>query len=289
MSANLTKKLIINADDFGISQATNRAIRELFASKRITSCSLLACGDAADEAISIAKEDDFKVGVHMTLNSDFDEYPWRSLAAGSAGFSLADPNGNLFSDTKIIAKQARAKDVTAECLAQIKYVADSNVVIDHIDNHSGTMYGINLRLFFINAFRIARQNKLPFRFPKRGGFLSGYFPNGVPTVIKAAHKAIVFTSKLMRAVIVDEIISNPYPIKDIPNYTTLKNYYINEIINIKAGVSELFLHPSYHCPKLAPLTPEWKKREYELKFLMSEEFITAIKNEGIELISYGDI
>lgn len=282
------KKLIINADDFGISEATNRAIRELFKDKKITSCSLLACGGAAEDALNIAKEDGLRVGVHLTLNSDFKEFPWKSLGAKD-GFSLADENGNLFWDTKIVAKRAKGKDVTAECLAQIKKVADAGVKIDHIDNHSGTMYGINLRLFFINAFRLARKNNLPFRFPRGGGFLEGFFKGGVPAVIRFAHKAVVLTSKVMRAVTIDEMISNPYPIKDIPDYKALRDYYVKEIRGIKEGVTELFLHPSCYCPVLSPLTPEWKKREYELEFLMSGELDGIIREEGIELISYGDI
>ena len=44
------KKLIINADDFGICQETNKAIKELFLAKKITSTSLLAVGDGAEDA-----------------------------------------------------------------------------------------------------------------------------------------------------------------------------------------------------------------------------------------------
>jgi predicted glycoside hydrolase/deacetylase ChbG (UPF0249 family) len=37
------------------------------------------------------------------------------------------------------------------------------------------------------------------------------------------------------------------------------------------------------------LTPEWQKREYELKFLMSGKLHDIAEKEGIEIISYKDI
>ncbi len=52
----MSRKLIINADDFGISKATNKAIKELLLSKKITSVSLLSVADEAEEALAIAKE-----------------------------------------------------------------------------------------------------------------------------------------------------------------------------------------------------------------------------------------
>lgn len=278
----MAKKLIINADDFGICEATNKAIKELLQAKKITSVSLLSVGDAAEEAIDISKELGIKVGVHLTLNSDFCERPWKALS----GASSITENGMLFSDTNRLAKSAKSREVTQECKKQIEYVESSGITLDHLDNHCGTMYGINGRPFFINAFRLARQYRLPFRFPKRGGFLKGYFGDNAPALIKIAHKAIVLTGKVMGAKLPDDIISNPYPIKDIPDYKSLEKYYLDAVTTMGEGVSEMFLHPSYDCAELSALTKEWTKRQYELELLFSEKFSKRLSDEGIELSSY---
>lgn len=277
-----SKKLIINADDFGICEATNKAIKELIAAKKITSVSLLAVGDAAEEAIDISKELGIKAGVHLTLNSDFSEKPWKAVSGAE---SIAK-NGMLFSDTNLLAKSAKSRDVTQECKKQIDFITNAGVALDHLDNHCGTMYGINGRLFFINAFRLARQYRLPFRFPKKGGFLNGYFGGNAPAVIKAAHKAVVFTGKVMGARLPDDIITHPYPMKDIPDYRSLEKYYLDAVSEMGEGVTEMFLHPSYDCAEFAALTKEWTKRQYELELLFSEKFSQRLSDEGIELTNY---
>lgn len=281
------KKLIVNADDFGICPETNKAVAELYAAGRITSTSLLVSSEASGEAIDIIKQTNIPFGVHLTLNSDFKDYLWGALYKQNS--SLADEGGNLFYDTSVIAKKAKGKDVTKECEAQIAVCREAGITPDHLDNHSGTMYGINMRLFFINAFRLSKKYALPFRFPKRPTFLDGCFKGNTPAVIKALHKGIVICSKIMGATLIDDMISNPYPIKDIPSYKALEAYYLNAITSIKDGVTELFLHPSYDSPKYAATTPEWKKRQYELEFLFSPAFENRIRDEGIELISYKDI
>ena len=281
----MNKYLIINADDFGICSETNKAIKELFLNKKITSTSLLANAEAAQEAIAIAKELNISVGVHLTLNSDFEKAPWKAMIEKSS-LSI---DGFLPYDTQKIAQGALSADVTRECQEQIEYILKSGVDLDHLDNHSGTMYGINKRLFFINAFKLSKKYKLPFRFPKQNDFLKDFFNNEIPSVIKLAHKIIVFIAKMMKVTLVDNMISNPYSISEINGYKSLEDYYLNAIYNLKEGVAELFLHPSYHSPTLSQYTKEWKKREYELELLFSQKFEDAIKNHGVKLISYKDI
>lgn len=283
----MTRRLIVNADDFGVAKATNIAIAELFIAGRITSSSLLARAEETEDAVSLTKKHNIPFGVHLTLNSDFKEYPWR--AACGCQTSLSDANGFLYDDTAYIKKHARFQDVTRECEAQIKRITDMGIAPDHLDNHCGTMYGINLRPFFINAFKLCRKYHLPFRFPKRGRFLQNYFKGSIPFYVKAAHKAVAFCGTIMGAKLIDDMVTNPYPIKDIPDYKALERYYLDEITKIGEGVTELFLHPSYPVEKFSLITPEWKKRGFELDFLMSDAYQNRIKDEGIELISYKDI
>jgi predicted glycoside hydrolase/deacetylase ChbG (UPF0249 family) len=286
MAESGKKKLIINADDFGLCAETNRAVAELFSAGKITSTSLLAAAPFAEEAVALAKSTGFAVGAHLVLNSDFYEYPWKSLTGAK---SLIDSGGNLSSDLKHIAKHARGRDVTKECQAQIDFILSRGAKLDHIDNHCATMYGINMRLFFINAYRLCRKYKQPFRFPKFNRFLTDYFPKKIPAPVKLAHKVVYGVGRLYRVKFVDDIVSNPYKIEDIPNYAALRDYYLSAIANLSYGTTDMFLHPSYHCPELARLTPEWKKREWELELLQSGVLLDRAREEGVELISYSQI
>ncbi|HLY26998.1 MAG TPA: ChbG/HpnK family deacetylase, partial [Aggregatilineales bacterium] len=68
MSADSPTILIVNADDFGLTEGTNRAIVEAFQQGIVTSTSLLANGYAFDHAIELAEGlPDLGIGVHLTL------------------------------------------------------------------------------------------------------------------------------------------------------------------------------------------------------------------------------
>ncbi len=50
----MAARLILNADDFGLTRGINRAIAELHAAGALTSATLMANGPAFDDAVAIA-------------------------------------------------------------------------------------------------------------------------------------------------------------------------------------------------------------------------------------------
>lgn len=281
------KYLIINADDFGVCPETNKAIIELYTKKLITSTSILASGDAIFDAIEGAKSNNIKVGIHFAFNSDYPDRLWQPISNKDKVKSLVDKNGYFHSDINLFNKGALGRELDIEMMSQYKFINDYNVVIDHADSHSGTLYGINKRLFFINAFRFCKKTNLPFRFPTRASFLKEYFNGNIPNVINFAHKAVTRVAKMYKVRLIDDMISNPYKIKDIQSYKNLENYYIDKIHKLDYGFTELFLHPSYDAPYLK--SEEWKKRVYELEFLHSQNFQNALCESGVELCDYGKL
>jgi predicted glycoside hydrolase/deacetylase ChbG (UPF0249 family) len=61
------RKLIVNADDFGIGEERDRGIIELFEQGCISSCSILVNGVNFENSIKIAREIGFPVGLHLNL------------------------------------------------------------------------------------------------------------------------------------------------------------------------------------------------------------------------------
>jgi len=61
-------RLIVNADDFGISDSANRAIERAHREGILTSASLMVAGDAAAAAVQIARNNPrLGVGLHSVL------------------------------------------------------------------------------------------------------------------------------------------------------------------------------------------------------------------------------
>lgn len=279
------KYLIINADDFGVHESSNTAVIELFNKGLITSASLLTVAPYSKEAATLSHVHKLPVGVHLTINSDDNMNRWHS---NSIAKSLNDDKGLLY-DMKKLAIKARSKDVTAEIEAQYQFMVDNGCTPDHADNHCGTLYGINGRLFFINAFRFCKNHNLPYRFPKKPTFLARQFGGKAPAALILAHSILVNVAKRYDVSLLDDIFSNPYPIKKIKSYDSLRTYYINELNNITPGITEMFLHPSYPTgSKPSDSDNEWLKREYELQLLKSGDLHEIVAKNNITPVSWGN-
>lgn len=277
--------LIINADDFGISESANQAIELLFREKRITSSTLMAPAAYAGAAAEAAARGRLPVGVHLTLNSDWKDDRWHSTADRRLVPSLDDGDGLLY-DTRQLSKQAKASQVTRELEAQVAFMVRRGCPPDHADNHCGTLYGTNGRLFFINAFRLCRKYRLPFRFPKGSRFLERQYKGGVPKALQAAHAVIAGLAGLMGVALIDDMITNPCPVEEIGGYDGLSGYYLRQVAEMGEGVTELFLHPAYPDKRISAFTAEWAKRELELQFLMKDDLLKLVEKEDISLVSW---
>ena len=277
--------LIINADDFGLTCAGDRAIRQLFAGKRITSTTILAPARFAADACAAAKEDSLPVGVHWTLHAEWAEERWQPCAGADRVPSLCE-DGALLPDAKRMGQQAKNGDVTRELEAQLAFFGEHGVAPDHADSHGGTLYGINGRLFFLNAFRLCKKARLPFRFPRRAAFLTRQFGHEPSALLIGAHRAIVATADAYGVRLIDDFITNPYPVAKIGGVSALASYYERELSQAQAGITEVFLHPSIPDDALLARTPEWQKRVWEYEYLSSDAFLNFVEREGFQLCSW---
>lgn len=276
--------LIVNADDYGLTKSVNEAVDELFMRKAITSATILAPARFVEEACARAVEKKYPVGVHFTLHREWEGEVWQSAAGENAG--MLAPNGILQYDAKEASRNAKPIDVTRELSAQIERLKSLGCIIDHADSHGGTLYGINGRMFFINAFRVCKKYGLPFRFPKTFGFIERQTDGGKNTLLRAAHRIIVGFAALYGIPLLDDLITNPYPIEKIPSYEALCAYYERELSKVKAGVTEVFMHPSKPDEALDALTPQWQKRIWEYRYLAEGDFLRFVQKEGFRLVSW---
>ncbi len=133
MSAGL--KLIVNADDFGISEAVNRGIVDAHDRGIVTSTSIMATGPAFEHAVALARErSGLAVGVHLVLTEH------RPLIGASAAATLIGADGAFEPHLKnLLAKRLRGlvslSEVRRELDAQIRCVRRAGVAISHLDGH----------------------------------------------------------------------------------------------------------------------------------------------------------
>lgn len=274
----MAKYLIINADDFGLNKEQNEAIKDLLKNKLITSTSLMAVASEAKAAVGFAEDIGFPVGVHITLNSDEEAYRYPPLTGAK---SLGEDY--FWLESRNLTFRAKRKDVRAELEAQYRYISDGGAQIDHADSHCGTVYGINGRRFYLDAFDFCKEHSLPFRFPKTPGFIERQIGIKVPSPIVKLQQMIVNSAEKRGVSLLDDLVSNPWAMDRIKDYETLRKYYLDAVDNCLEGVTEIFLHPAFGNEKYGR---EWLKRELEYQLLKSGDLLQRARDKGIEVVGW---
>ena len=132
----MKKQLIINADDFGIHPAVNEAVRKAATEGILTSTSLMAGGDAFDEAVEMARSmPSLGIGIHLTLVGGI-----KPVLPPSEVPSLTWDNGVFCHDYgNLIVRDLEGKislsEVYAEWDAQIQKIMNTGLPVTHMDGH----------------------------------------------------------------------------------------------------------------------------------------------------------
>src|SRR5579863_958980 len=129
-------RLIVNADDFGYSEAVNRAILNSFESSLVTSTSIMANMPGFDHAVGLIRRHDLKeqkVGVHLNLTEGFPLS--RTLTAcptfcGEDGRFIYHRDRSLF---RLSRKERVA--VEDELRMQLERVLAAGIRPSHLDSH----------------------------------------------------------------------------------------------------------------------------------------------------------
>lgn len=274
----MDKYLIINADDFGLNKEQNEAIKDLIENKLITSTSLMSVAPEAETAAELAKEINFPVGVHITLNSDDEKQLYPSLT-GAASLG----KDGLWHKSKDLTFKAKRTDVRAELEAQYRYIKAKGAKIDHTDSHCGTVYGINGRRFYLDAFDFCKEHNLPFRFPKTPGFLERQIGMRIPSPVIKIQQMIVASAEKRKVSLLDDLVSNPRSMERIKDYDTLRKYYLDAVDNCIDGVTEIFLHPALPNDSYGI---QWQKREFEYRLLKSGDLLQRAEDKGIRVTGW---
>jgi predicted glycoside hydrolase/deacetylase ChbG (UPF0249 family) len=133
------KRLIINADDFGLAPGVNRAIVELQQAGALSSTTLMATARSFSAAVHLAfAQPGLGVGCHVILvdgtpclhprdvPSLLDpQRPGQSVLRPSVGTFLGD----------LLRRRIEPREIEAEAVAQIQRIQSSGVTVSHIDSH----------------------------------------------------------------------------------------------------------------------------------------------------------
>ena len=291
----MDKYLIINADDYGMCHSANMAVADLFGKGGITSATIMTpCSWAKEAGKWAAEHPEYAVGVHLTFTSEWGNYRWSPLAQGDTS-SLRDREGFMYYESDEFEKNCDVDQVEKEIRAQIERFKSFGVTPSHIDNHMGSLYGIETGRFeLLNlTLAIAGEYGLPFRFP--GTFVPQMFSNDTLAVkidldmIKMFYDKVLAFAKANGVAMPDYLIPGEWNGPQNDSYENFKEYIYELYRSFPNGVTETYIHPALESDELKAISGAWHRRVWEHKLFSDPQTLQHIKACGIQLINYRDL
>lgn len=285
------KRLIVNADDFGLTQGVNRAIAACHGRGIVSSATLMATGACLDEAAALARQmPRLSVGCHVVL---VDGEP---LLPASEVRSLLAPGTGRFYHSIIEVLQAvargrfRADEVEAEAGAQMARLG-AKVALSHFDSHKHTHMFPSVLRPLLRAARIhgiaAVRN--PFEAP---GVVSWREACKSRTLLVRKAETMVLRAMLrgrwMQAVR-EEGLATTDGCLGIAATGTLDEARLRAMLRqMPRGTWELVCHPGYNDRDLAAVRTKLRaSREVEMTALLGITRDELREEYGVELQSFG--
>jgi hopanoid biosynthesis associated protein HpnK len=284
------RRLIVNADDFGLTSGVNRAIVEGNQSGIVTSATLMANAKATESAIDLAKaQPSLKTGCHVVL---IDGVPLtanlQSLTNGLPRFRTSLKRFALAA----VRKQIAAEEIQREVEAQIRKIQSRGITLTHLDSHKHThMFPHVLRPLLRAAkacgIRAVRNPFEPLRSWPTAMVLGA---SGLWLRSAGVMTFQIFAAEFRRAVKEEGIISTDGTVGIAVTGLLDQKKLLRILEALPDGTWELVCHPGYSDADLQSAgTRLTQSREIELSALTSAETKKALAQRQIELISYADL
>lgn len=240
------KKIIINADDYGLTIGCSQGIIKAMQQGIITSTTVMINMPEAMASIDLLKANKIThIGLHLNLTYG------KPLSTPDKVLSLIDERG-YFKRLDGILSEGNLDEINYELSLQVAAFLKTGLTLTHIDSHHHMHMRPKLQKLCVE---IARGLNVPIR-----------------KITNPLEKYDILTT--------DEFYASFY--KDSLSIETIKNI----IENAPEGISEIMTHPGYVDETLMMTTSYNTHRQIELDILTNPDLIAWINKKGIKLVNY---
>lgn len=291
------RRLIVNADDFGLTAGVNRAIVETHKDGVVSSATLMASGPRFDDAVEAARSaPKLSVGCHVVL---VDGLPVLPPDAVDTLVAIRSEQPEKFY-SRLSAFSARAMfggfdrdQLVAEITAQIRKIQAAGIEVTHLDTHKHTHVFPDVLVAMLRAARVCgvRAIRNPFipkkstdgrLFKKKGDLWKRY---GQARMLHSFSRQFRRRTKRAGLLTPDGLIGMiETGSLESAGYSELLR---QSIASLPDGTWELVCHPGHNDTDLrAAGTRLLDSRDEERRFLVSAELRQFLEKEKISVISY---
>jgi predicted glycoside hydrolase/deacetylase ChbG (UPF0249 family) len=273
-------RLIINADDFGLSEGINRGIMEAFDAGVLRSTSIMvgmpAFPDAVRRAGAAGKA--LGIGLHFALTAGRPLTPAPSL--------VISETGDFLSLSALIRRallgRVNPREVADECAAQIARAREARLELTHLDGHHHVHVLPGIR---DAVRRVVQAEAIPaIRRPRERLF-------GVPAWRRR------LPERLLIRVLANDMNPERWRVRMTSHFvgSTLLGapHFEAGLLRVLGwlpeGTTELMVHPGYVTGALPGADPYTTQREVELRALTSSAVRKRLSSGLVHLIHFGQL
>jgi chitin disaccharide deacetylase len=251
--------LILTCDDLGSSHAANVGVYEALRDGIATSASLMVPCPWAREAAARYRGED--VGVHLTLNAEYDRYRWGPVTHAP---SLLDGDGGFPRTLRDLWDHADLDETRRELRAQVERAILWGFDISHLDSHMGA---VQLKPEFFDVYL---DLAVDFGLPVRLSGASTERTIGFPFRKLAAEEGVVFPDHFVMA-------------RDVGSRRVVER----TIHDLRPGVTEINIHPAVDTPEIRALATDWAARVDDHDLMVNDHSLrTLLQRAGAHLVGY---
>jgi hopanoid biosynthesis associated protein HpnK len=285
MTAELQKRLIVNADDFGLSSSVNSAVIKAWKEGVLTSASLMVTGAAFEEAVAFSKENPaLQVGLHLTLVQGLSVCQHHGIPRLTHGDGTFNDDPVAAGMRYFFLKRLRPQ-LKAEIEGQILKFKETGLPLSHIDGHLNmhlhpVVFEILLPLMRkhdISSIRLSRERLLPELKRSRSRLFGKVADAFIFTIL--SQRALAWLGRFG--------ISHTDEIMGLLNSGAMtEEYFLSAIDSLVPGLTEVYFHPGMEpCQEMQLRMPDYHHEE-ELAALLSQRIRDKLAALGVRLVNY---
>ena len=292
------RRLIINADDFGLTAGVNRAILEATTAGIVTSTTLMASGPAFDDAVSVSRSvPELGIGCHVILAG---AQPCPLLPGNRIPSLVRSPSSECSHFHESIAGFAKRAlsgkldpdEIEAEATAQFLRVKSAGIAMTHFDTHKHTHLFPQVLRPLLRAARNCGLCAVRNPFPP-----SGALPFSILLSNTALWKRQLQVKWLgrFRSSFQDEVqkagmVSTDGTLGIVITGSVNIRLFQTVIANLPEGTWEFVCHPGYNDSNLqAAGTRLLESRKLELEVFTSPAARDSLERHNVQLINFRDL
>ena len=283
----MEKRLIINADDYGLSRGITDGILLTHQKGILTSTSLMVNQPATDYAVSRAEEvPELGIGIHLNLTQGMPVLPKDQVR------TLVDDDGYFYSSGRLAKKllrlQVSAQEIEAEFRAQIQLMKFYGLMPTHADSHHRIHMYPSAAGAFHNAIvsegiRRARAPRKQY-WPANGRWGG---PHIGPLYRRLAAKSYL---EFLQSVVFRDLQLPDAGVTFHPSYSgklaALPTAWQSTLEHLPGGSYEMWCHPGFLENGFSASDSIAEQREVEIGILTDKNLRELARRRQIQLISF---